>query len=392
LSGVESHRGLLSWCGNQQPTVVVGWRGPQISIPRSWRNGQLNELFEQSRIAVEKRGVGIRRIFVLSHHGAHAGETRSEEVREILEQHFAAAQSWQSALAGGGYAVKLLDDVEVERLRMLPHDAADQIFRNHFAVIQHPDSKYSLKIEANEPGLSELRVEGLSEHSRQLESFSLVWAKLPTLDRKQMDKVFKRWADAAEPESSRVFKEAGLTGVPEGFPADLIIQGVSQAREVVKISTTWIHRMPNLEAALAKAVANNCKVEIMLLDPKSEAARLRSRDLEFADPEAVPEYIKGTLNWLGKMIARDPVTGKSPSIRTYDTVPTFLMYLFDDTLVYCPVLHGNKLACARRQFVVTGKETELYKTMEEQFALLAGRSVDYPPGGGFPSGAEPAAY
>jgi hypothetical protein len=33
LSGVESHRGLLSWSSSQQPTAVVGWRGPQISIP-----------------------------------------------------------------------------------------------------------------------------------------------------------------------------------------------------------------------------------------------------------------------------------------------------------------------------------------------------------------------
>jgi hypothetical protein len=42
LSGVESHRGLLSWCVSQQPTVVVGWRGPQISIPAVERTETAN--------------------------------------------------------------------------------------------------------------------------------------------------------------------------------------------------------------------------------------------------------------------------------------------------------------------------------------------------------------
>src|SRR5215218_3480789 len=42
LSGVESHRGLLSWCVSQQPTAVVGWRGPQISIPAVERTETAN--------------------------------------------------------------------------------------------------------------------------------------------------------------------------------------------------------------------------------------------------------------------------------------------------------------------------------------------------------------
>ncbi|HEX7186132.1 MAG TPA: hypothetical protein VF756_30175, partial [Thermoanaerobaculia bacterium] len=42
LLGVESHRGLLSWFPTQKPTVVVGRRGPQISIPAVERTETAN--------------------------------------------------------------------------------------------------------------------------------------------------------------------------------------------------------------------------------------------------------------------------------------------------------------------------------------------------------------
>lgn len=191
-----------------------------------------------------------------------------------------------------------------------------------------------------------------------------------------MEKVNQFFTERRSNNTSQKFffntvSELGFKDAPLDFPTDLINRGIGKAKKV-KISTTWLHN-PRMSPFLVDALRKEeCEVEILLLDYESDAARQRSFDLNQKDSLWAPGEIKRTLKLLFTLFA-DNANGKN-RIAVYDTAPMFLMYLFDEMIVFSPFFYGDKLACSRRQFVIDGATTELYETMEEQFDIISQRA------------------
>jgi len=203
----------------------------------------------------------------------------------------------------------------------------------------------------------------------------------------------------SQPELLQLINKLGIIDIPKDFPLDLIKKGIAEANHKVKISTTWIHGN-KLRGDIAEAIKKEtCSVEILLLNPKENskqvcpfkskqksaeqclkfysAAEQRSFDLGKNNSSSVPQLIHETLENLKASFSKTPNNKKSNKLALYETAPVFIMYLFDDTLVWCSAFHdkdGNTIACGRRQFVIKGMDSEFYKTMEDQFNLLASRS------------------
>jgi hypothetical protein len=167
-----------------------------VTNPGDWKEGQFPTLQEQSKIAVESRGVVVRRILVLADDGPNSHQADAGEVERILNLHAAAAQQVKPGAQGGGLTFKVLDESERQRLKKIKLNAATEILNHHFAIIDFPGAPHCLKIEAEEPGLSDFELKAIPRSAREIEWFDRVWDKLPQLDRAQLDAILARWKAA----------------------------------------------------------------------------------------------------------------------------------------------------------------------------------------------------
>lgn len=164
----------------QMRLLPHGSRYSVVSNIESWEGGQLSELGRASEMAVRK-GVHIRRIFVLGGDGANRSTTPLEETRQVLLDHCNAAKSWTSGV-GGKYEMRILDVDRLQSLRLVSKkvaDAVEFVFDTHYGVFERDQELYCLRVEVSEKDLSDLRMTRMAPASAtELQRFNTAWEKL----------------------------------------------------------------------------------------------------------------------------------------------------------------------------------------------------------------------
>ena len=161
-------------------------------------------------------------------------------------------------------------------------------------------------------------------------------------------------------------QEAGLQRVHREFPSDQVAQGFSNAQNNILVFTTWIPNIVPIESAFLNAVKRDCRVKMLLLDPKSDFAKYRGKDLGYTDDEAVGREILANLTELDRFCSKNDIS-REVEIRLYrDATPTLVFFAYDDTFVFSPY-YKRKMGLHTPQIEVRGATSLLVKTLIDHF-------------------------
>jgi hypothetical protein len=183
----------------QMMRLPTGGRYSIASNVGSWSKGRLKTLSEASEDAVRNRGVTIRRIFVLTEREPHY--TTFADAGEVLGAHLRYAGEWIGGT--GAYMVKLLDSEMLERIPREHRRAAESLFNEHFGIFDRPDRDLCIRVEVNEPDLSDLRIGGVVRGSKAMQRFDAVWKALPPLDLTELSEALERLEQSERLRSKR---------------------------------------------------------------------------------------------------------------------------------------------------------------------------------------------
>lgn len=126
-----------------------------------------------------------------------------------------------------------------------------------------------------------------------------------------------------------ILEEARKSGVDSIQPE--LPNGISkrfQQASTIRILQTWIGNLDGISDSLRKAANNNCKVQILLLDPDSEQARYRSIDKGQTDT-AAKQLINSNLDLLQGLMSEQS-TKNNITVKTYDATPILTIYGYDN--------------------------------------------------------------
>jgi hypothetical protein len=184
--------------------------------------------------------------------------------------------------------------------------------------------------------------------------------------------------DSLQSEFSPLFaiKDAGIQALHDEFPADDIVEGISNAQIYIKIFTTWIPIIEKIERPFLNAAKRGCKIKILILNPDSPFAKSRSNDLGFASDTYVQGQINNGLDELVRYCSQNHILGKV-DIRLYDSTPTLFFIAYDDTFIFCPYFK-NKMGIHTWQIEVKGVNSFLVKSLTEHFDAIWKTAEPYP--------------
>jgi hypothetical protein len=158
---------------------------------------------------------------------------------------------------------------------------------------------------------------------------------------------------------------AGLIDVHGQMSSDLEANLGKAAREI-RILQTWIPNFPALETYLEKALARVNRIRILLLNPSSRFAQLRSQEIGFSRLELVEEYIEGNIQDLTKFCQENPGAADKLDLRLYDGTPVLSLYASDDTYVLGLFWRGTR-AVQGPQFVIEGADSFIANNVANHF-------------------------
>jgi hypothetical protein len=149
------------------------------------------------------------------------------------------------------------------------------------------------------------------------------------------------------------YQDSGLIAAHPNLPNDTVVAGISGAAQLVRILQTWMGNFITLEEAICEAVTKGCKVQILLLDPKSDQAKARSKDIKYTSSDAVSEAIGSNLGQLARVFQN---VKQSPDleVRLYDATPIMTLYWYDD-ICYMGLYWRNRSA-------IQGPQLQIYFT------------------------------
>jgi len=136
----------------------------------------------------------------------------------------------------------------------------------------------------------------------------------------------------------REFEDAGIKMVYQEMPFDRIAALVAEARGPIKLMSTWLGSLTTSSDLFQKAAKNGNTLQILLLNPDSEAAKQRGIDL-YGDPGAVKRRVTSSIDEVMALSDRYSVTTK---IRLYDNLPSVQAYIIGDTAMAGFFWHGSR--------------------------------------------------
>ncbi|MDB4949271.1 MAG: hypothetical protein JWM27_1920 [Gemmatimonadetes bacterium] len=172
---------------HQMSGLDNGGRYSVVSNLGSWHGNQLRELLEASEAAV-RRGVTIRRLFVVAWTPPHGNPPSSSEARKVLEKHLKAAERSQ-----GNYVIKLLDWQEKDRFKETHPDAYEFLKANHIGIFESRNKPHCIRVQVASADLADLWISGLQAGSQEFDTFDEAWKNIPTLDSDYLQRSLMRW-------------------------------------------------------------------------------------------------------------------------------------------------------------------------------------------------------
>lgn len=103
-----------------------------------------------------------------------------------------------------------------------------------------------------------------------------------------------------------------------------------EAKQEIRILTTWIPDWNPLPRPLAEAIRRGVPTKILLLNPKSEMGKCRVRTSQYIQDTSPINSLERFINALRRA---DIQTEGNLEIRLYDTLPPFYMRMIDDWMI-----------------------------------------------------------
>src|SRR5215208_2791695 len=129
-------------------------------------------------------------------------------------------------------------------------------------------------------------------------------------------------------------REAGIKTMHRRLPHAGLIDRFETAERSIKILQTWSGDFNAMGRSLKEAAERGCEIRILLLDPYSEQADFRGRDLGYVERNTVKSMINNDLATLRKVFKScNQSIRKCVHVKLYDSTPVMAMYGFDDTTI-----------------------------------------------------------
>ncbi len=176
----------------------------------------------------------------------------------------------------------------------------------------------------------------------------------------------------------------GIARVQRHLDYHLIADLIADAQQIT-ILNTWIPGIDILADALLDALARGATVSILLVDPDSDVANLRSRALQGSTPcrfrdGPVGPGVRHCLDVLATIshvldLERQP----NLRVRLYDSIPSMSVYSVDERAFVSFFLHGE-LAVRSAQIEVLGLDSIMGKLVAREIQTLwsTGQELDPP--------------
>jgi hypothetical protein len=166
----------------------------------------------------------------------------------------------------------------------------------------------------------------------------------------------------------------GIVRVHPNLDYHLLLDRMGRASEIVLLNT-WIPGIDIIADALADALARGTAVSVLMLDPDSEIARLRSRALQEVaqqrfHQERVQPGVRHCLEVLAataRMVA--PEHARNLRVGLYRSLPSMCVYGIDETSFVSYFVHG-RLAVKSLQIEVCGRDSVLGRLVTDETAAL----------------------
>jgi uncharacterized protein DUF5919 len=163
-----------------------------------------------------------------------------------------------------------------------------------------------------------------------------------------------------------------LSGAGINVHPNLVDQNPAQlfdrASSRIRILQTWMGNYIEIESSLKAAATRGCKVEILLLNPKSPLAEARSRDL--GEPE---DYVgRGIVSNIERLIGlckRNLELASNIKLVLYDATPIMTLYWYDETC-YLGLYWREGNAIAKPQLEIDIRYSYFGEEVENHFSSL----------------------
>ena len=146
---------------------------------------------------------------------------------------------------------------------------------------------------------------------------------------------------------------------------------IEKTKREIKILTTWLPDSISLVQSLEKSMQTNkdCRVDILMLDPKSKFADDRARDLDRGIQE-VWQGVSGSLRELDSLVRRIPSVVDRLRVRLYhDCVPTLIMFQVDKRVAFAPFL--NRIHGMHSPLVAVSGDCKLGENLRKHWANVS---------------------
>ena len=166
----------------------------------------------------------------------------------------------------------------------------------------------------------------------------------------------------------------GIVRVHPNLDYHLLLERMASASEIVLLNT-WIPGIDILADALAEALGRGAVVSVLMLDPDSDVARLRSRALQeptqarFQQDRVRPgvRHCLDVLSATSRMV--DPDRRHNLRVGLYHSLPSMCVYGMDDTAFVSFFVHG-RLAVKSIQIEVAGGDSVLGRLVADETAAM----------------------
>jgi transcriptional regulator with XRE-family HTH domain len=140
--------------------------------------------------------------------------------------------------------------------------------------------------------------------------------------------------------SERPFRTGNMTSDSKervrlwpSFPYSLAQDIFSSSQDRIRILQSWVTDAQPFLPNIARALESGAVLEILVLDPSSDTAKLRARSLNIDDPQYPSYQMSKMLSDLKRLDSLERRGAQRYEVRTYDASPSLQMYGTEDRII-----------------------------------------------------------
>ena len=160
-------------------------------------------------------------------------------------------------------------------------------------------------------------------------------------------------------------QDAGLRHIHKKLPIEKIVEDFANSKNTITILQTWLPDIVNFEQAFISALNNGSEIKVLLLDPLSEYAKQRSKDLGYSDPNYASNIINANIAHLQRF-NRTRNALKKIEVRLYDALPSLQIYSCDQKK-YIGFFYHGEWSTQMPTLEISDPKSLLGRNLEDEF-------------------------